>query len=168
LLAAEDRPTIAAMDGFACTQRAIFMAESRHSANPSYNWALLVVAAFVAVILLGAGAYLGDIFRSSDPPQSLTPIHAPVLLPAAPPRPTPTPSPSADLVAAALKVKPLEDIHKGDRVIYQGHVCRWLLWNLNINTSTIKCAAGKAFQIQTGRLTPVELATGVSKLKVRH
>jgi hypothetical protein len=87
----------------------------------------------------------------------------------------PVPSPSAtpvvgggthvDLVAAARLVKPLEDITKGDRVLYRGQVCRWLSWDLNINTSTIKCATGDAFQIQTGRLTPVEQA---SRSKVGH
>jgi hypothetical protein len=84
---------------------------------------------------------------------------------------TATASPVAtpeDLVANALAVKPLEDIQKGDRVIYQGHVCRWILWNKDINTSTIKCPGQKQFQIQTGRLTPVEKKTGKSKLKVLH
>lgn len=146
------------------------MVERRHAANPSYNWVLVVVAGFFVVILLGAGAYLYDIFRPAN--QSQTP--APLVLPAVVPAPSPTSQPlvstppNVDLVAAAMKVKPLEDIQKGDRVIYQGHVCRWQLWDLNINTSTIKCASRKAFQIQTGRLTPVELATGPSKLKIRH
>ena len=65
-------------------------------------------------------------------------------------------------------MKPLEDIEKGDRVIYQEHVCVWLLWDRNINTSTIRCRGQHAFQIQTGRLTPVELRDGPSRLKVRH
>ncbi len=91
------------------------------------------------------------------------------MVPIIPRTATATPAPTTtDLVQRAAEVKPLEDIKKGDRVLYQGHVCRWQLWNLNINTSTIKCTSGKAFQIQTGRLTPVELKTGKSTLKVRH
>jgi hypothetical protein len=129
---------------------------------------VLVFGAFMAVLLL-VGVLVAWKSLTHNPPAA--PPHPSVLgTPAsvvATSTPTPSPTPE-DLVANAKRIKPLEDIKKGDRVIYQGHVCHWLLWDLNINTSTIKCETGKAFQIQTGRLTPVELATGKSKLKVRH
>jgi hypothetical protein len=73
-----------------------------------------------------------------------------------------------DPVARARQVKPLEDIQAGDRVLYQGHVCTWQLWNGSINTSTITCPGQKSFEIQTGRLTPVESKEGPSTLKVEH
>jgi hypothetical protein len=73
---------------------------------------------------------------------------------------SPSPSAGDELITNARKLKPLEDIQKGDRVIFRGRVCVWRLWNNNINTSTIKCPGKNLFQTQTARLTPVELRGG--------
>lgn len=144
-------------------------ARHRQHDSPETPVALRIVlwvagALLVLVLILLLVSLLGNNDESPAPSPTLrsvvsgTPIHLP-----------PTPSATAaDLVARARQIKPLEDIHKGDRVLYQGSVCTWQLWDKDITTSTIKCPGAKAFQIQTGRLTPVELKTGPSALKVRH
>lgn len=73
-----------------------------------------------------------------------------------------------DLVANARKILPLEDISNGDRVLYQGHLCYWREWQGTIAVSKIECGEGNVFQVPTGRLTPVELKTAPSKLKINH
>lgn len=125
----------------------------------STSWILPVVIV-CSLIALVVGAVVIDRIFSEDTTVK-TPVFDQPTHPVSAPstrRPTPTPT-VEDLVAKAMKMKPLEDIEKGDRVLYQGHTCRWMSWDKNINTSTIKCPGEKAFQIQTGRLTPVEMRT---------
>lgn len=125
----------------------------------------LILATLVSALVVAA---LAD-----DAPQEGTHEAAPTTQTATTPGTTPTPeattttSPTEDLVVSAQRIKPLEDIEKGDRVIYQGDVCTWLKWEGDINVSTIRCEE-RTFDIQTGRLTPVEHKDGPSKLKVRR
>ncbi len=118
----------------------------------------LIVLASTALI---AAAAVGDHLLSQDATTPRAPVTRPLGQATHPERtissPRPTPSPTPDpLVRDALGLKPLEDIESGDRVIYQGKVCTWQKWDGNINTSMIKCPGEKAFEIETGRLTPVE------------
>lgn len=76
--------------------------------------------------------------------------------------------PSAEQVAqaqveAARKIKPLEDLKKGDRVLYGGDVCRWQEWDesisineATISSSIINCPERDDLAVPTARLTPVE------------
>jgi hypothetical protein len=61
-----------------------------------------------------------------------------------------------DPIVVAKQLKPLADIQRDDRVIYQGRTCSWLQWSGNINTSLIKCANRPPQQTDTVQLTPVE------------
>lgn len=61
-----------------------------------------------------------------------------------------------DPIEAAKQLKPLSDIQKEDRVIYQGTACKWVEWSGDDNTSVIKCPGKSLQQIQTIQLTPVE------------
>jgi hypothetical protein len=78
---------------------------------------------------------------------------------------------SSDLAVAARRLKPLQDLTRGDRVLFEGRVlpghgmagdqhrrlCTWLQWGGSTSTSTIQCD-GQVFQTSTVKLTPVELA----------
>jgi hypothetical protein len=61
-----------------------------------------------------------------------------------------------DPIVMAKQLKPLADIQKDDRVIYQGRTCWWLSWGGDINTSLIKCANRAPLRTDTVQLTPVE------------
>ncbi len=115
--------------------------------------ALAILAGIIGVYAVLKGDSLGVANRRDDHRVSAT------LVPSTPSRAmNPIPDrPGDDLVERARKTKPLEDISRGDRVLYQGHVCTWLSWDRNINTSSIRCPAAVAFTTETGRLTPVEL-----------
>jgi hypothetical protein len=110
--------------------------------------------------------------RASQPLAIEAPTPTPT--PAASASATSTPAPSktkvADPITLARHTKPLQDLKKGDRVLYEGAVkpgvavdptdprrvvCTWVLWNKNIGSSLIKCGA-HTFLVPTGRLTPVE------------
>lgn len=123
---------------------------------------LLLIACMIALVFTLTGGH-----HSQAPTAPVTPDQTPIARTYTGPATEVTSVPK-DLIARAKQIKPLEDIHKGDRVLYQGHVCTWQTWDKDITTSTIKCPGEKAFQIQTGRLTPVELKTGPSTLKVTH
>lgn len=139
----------------------------RHSDSESFalhNWVPRVIFGYVVLVLVVGGMTLGWILMGSDshdPPKKgsiASPLPGGLPADAAPNASKQAPPPrDAALVANAKKIKPLENIQKGDRVIFRGRVCIWQLWNRNINTSTIKCSGRNRFQTQTARLTPVEL-----------
>lgn len=70
---------------------------------------------------------------------------------------TPTTASAADLVKAARTLKPLADLKKGDRVLYQDNWCYWRAWVGDINTSKVECGEGNVFDVETARLTPIEV-----------
>ncbi|HST84222.1 MAG TPA: hypothetical protein VLL08_20975 [Kineosporiaceae bacterium] len=129
------------------------------------TWIPRVIATYVSLVLIIGGLTLGWILMGSgsgDTPPKVPPV---ISIPKGASSTDSGPSndltrstedPSG-LVANAKRIKPLENIEKGDRVIFRGQVCVWQLWNGNLNTSTIKCPGRNRFQTQTGRLTPVEL-----------
>lgn len=145
-------------------------APRRRHRKPSSRTDVII---YIALLLILTTIILIAALRLSGKPSTPAPRTTPTTITVThPPTPTKTPKPSRTSlkdpqVAAALKIKPLEDLQKGDRVIYQNHPCIWLAWNKNITTSTIRCT-GDSFQIQTGRLTPVEKKTKPSTLKVKH
>ncbi len=59
-------------------------------------------------------------------------------------------------VASARLVKPLVELEKGDRVLYQDQLCTWKDWHAGITQSTITCGE-LTFDTETAKLTPVEL-----------
>ena len=119
------------------------------------TWIPRVIIGYVALVLVIGGLTLGWVLMRSNSGSALTsPSVTQTGTPSSPARAV---SEESVLVANAKKVKPLEDLERGDRVIFRGRVCIWQLWNNSINTSTIKCPGRNPFQTQTGRLTPVEL-----------
>ncbi len=151
------------------------------------TWIPRVIIAYVVLVLIIGGLTLGWVLTGSSSNNSTWKGQAAIPIPSRPPPSGSVPAGSVptssspagsvptgsvpssgelngsaddDLVANALKIKPLENIERGDRVIFRGKVCAWQMWNRTINTSTIKCPGRNVFQTQTGRLTPVELKRG--------
>jgi len=141
----------------------------RHSESESgalLTWIPRIIFSYVALVMIAGGLTLIWILMGSGSDGSPRNPAAVSLPSGTPPDPAPTgrgkaATPKAggrsDLVANARKIKPLEDIEKGDRVLFRGRVCTWQLWSKNINTSIIKCPGRELLQTQTARLTPVEL-----------
>jgi hypothetical protein len=121
--------------------------EKPRRARGSYIVYVVLMLALFSVIIL---AFL----RLGEEPPEPAGHPAPVVTSRASTAPV---NPPPDPVAAARKVKPLEDIEKGDRVLYRAKVCIWRGWNGSISTSIITCPGDDEIRIQTGRLTPVEL-----------
>jgi hypothetical protein len=135
------------------------------------TWIPRIILIYVGLVLVIGGLTLGWILMGStfSAPRERPPV---VSIPTGPP-PTVTPTRNdvsrsteddTELIANAKRIKPLEDIDRGDRVIFRGQVCTWQLWTRTINTSTIKCPGRSRFQTQTARLTPVELRPDADRL----
>jgi hypothetical protein len=129
----------------------------RHSDNAPgalLTWIPRVIATYVALVLIVGGLAFGWVLMGSG---GSKPSKGPPIVSTATSGDLTRSTDEPALVANAKRIKPLEDIKKGDRVIFRGQVCVWQLWNGDINTSTIKCPGRNRFLTQTGRLTPVEL-----------
>lgn len=113
----------------------------------------LTAGAVVLVTVIGLGLS-GDEEPSIDSASAERP--APTVTETLPAVTMPSIEQPVDPVEAARKIKPLEDIEPGDRVLYQGSLCVWDEWAGDIDVSVITCD-DETFEIQTGRLTPVEL-----------
>lgn len=130
---------------------------SRHkSLTPRAAWVLpTVIACCVAAVITGAYA-LNGMFGDSEPRAAST--HSSGGLAVTAPSTSPFRVTPDQLVDNAQLIKPLEDLDKGDRVLFRERVCLWQGWNKNINTSTITCT-GKTLKVATARLTPLEQKT---------
>jgi len=132
------------------------------------TWIPRVIATYVTLVVIAGGLTLAWVLMGSSS-VGKQPKAPSVSLPQGTPSTGSVPASGdvtrstddgSDLVANAKRIKPLEDITKGDRVIFRGQVCIWQLWNGNLNTSTIKCPGRNRLLTQTARLTPVELKPG--------
>lgn len=140
--------------------------------RPITSRTLVAVATMEAVLILYVVSFFvtmnSDNSVGGPPPgsgiaaTSPRPVSAtPGAEPAAPaPSPTPHSTSSADpLVAAALRVKTLADLLDGDRVLYEGQVRFFRGWDERPQLAWVADTAttGDRVQVQTGKLTPVEL-----------
>ncbi|MGN6131125.1 MAG: hypothetical protein ACTHOK_12370 [Nocardioidaceae bacterium] len=121
---------------------------------------LWLVAAFVVGALVGAAvAFLvprGSDRAAGPGPSGQTPREraAPPQAPTA----TVTATPSTR-VATAQMTKPLDQLARGDRVVYNMHLCRFERFVTGVDVSLISCTGG-SFQVRTVQLVPVEASTG--------
>jgi hypothetical protein len=129
----------------------------RRRADPNTQWILPVVTTFSIAAVLIALVVIYSIVDDGAPRAVSTTASTGIAVVGSTPTGGPTSVPRSPLIDNALRIKPLEDSQRQDRVIYRGVVCRWLRWDKSIATSLIKCAGKKEFRVATGRLTPVEL-----------
>jgi hypothetical protein len=129
-------------------------ATSRHKIhNPRADWVLPIVILFTLAAVI-IGVYLVTGMLNDDPragstqPRASTQPGAGAVVP-------PTLS-REQMLDNARRLKPLEDLEEGDRVLYKGRVYTWESWHKSIDTSRIRSVTGKEFEVPTGRLTPVE------------
>ncbi len=78
---------------------------------------------------------------------------------AAPSSPSPSASSGAPggRLAQALSTKPLTQLQRGDRVVYNTHACRFRRWATAPEVAVITCPGNPTpFQVRTEELVPVE------------
>lgn len=141
----------------------------------------LVGAAVVGLVAAGTGGSAADPSGVADP-AAPSPSPAQIETPTGTTSPTagrsageasPSPSPTTPPTASASSsqpaeqsqaseeqqaqmTKPLADLQRGDRVVYNMNVCRFRQWVSDTSVALINCPGGPPFQARVELLVPVE------------
>ena len=140
--------------------------ERRHATRGRIDPRLLVLAAFLLGALLTAGAAVVLSGTSGDSPSGRAEVvdsSGPTstardgAASSASGQASPSPFTTDQNEQHALMTKPLAQLARGDRVVYNMKACRFHTWvGQGQDVALIACAGGAPFQVRTEYLVPVE------------